>query len=541
MVINKNETRGAITEKMSTKRIDGYIKSYMDVINSIKITEEFKLKLHTSYLGVMLYLIQNTPIEDALNLIRYLRDQDFTQIEAVKKTKYRRTSTNFEYANKVFLKSLSKKTPDILDEIKKVFSTYLSCKDLEQSLFLGPNEIRACCKRFFVSGEQKGDVVLLPANEKITYEDITKSKKSLVQEINTGTSTECSGCPYIDRYETSKRVNQINYISFENFSYCNMRCTYCSPKYYGGAEAEYDSLSIIDQLFQRPDELSDQVHVVFGGGEPTLSPKFIEINSILKDNPKISKVRILSNSLKYNANVTKLIQNNKYQLVTSIDAGSQEMFTEIRQRGEIAKVFSNLKTYSHHLDDKQRLTVKYIITSQNYKTSELISYIELIKQYDLIDCLFQISCDFMVECPKTDMTIACYELSALLYEAGAQHVFFDDLIRDRIKISDDLAVLIHNKLCTVNTHYDQSGETSYIIWGKGLQANWISQNTMIGRSGHIQATVSDEKELNDLIQKKSLQQDKIKIIPAGVQSTYEIIQNIKLAGFEKNIINSVLL
>ena len=38
---------------------------------------------------------------------------------------------------------------------------YYSCKDIEGSLYIAPNEIRACCQRFFYKGEMRGDVNFL--------------------------------------------------------------------------------------------------------------------------------------------------------------------------------------------------------------------------------------------------------------------------------------------------------------------------------------------------------------------------------------------
>ena len=112
---------------------------------------------------------------------------------------------------------------ELTSELKTIFSSRLSCKDLDSSLFLGPNEIRACCKRFFVNGEQKGDVVLLEANPEITLSDINEAREDLIARINREEAPECEGCPYIERQK--KPEIKINYISLENFAYCNMCCT----------------------------------------------------------------------------------------------------------------------------------------------------------------------------------------------------------------------------------------------------------------------------------------------------------------------------
>ena len=111
-------------------------------------------------------------------------------------------------------------------------------------MFLGPDEIRACCKRFFVAGKRKGDVVLLRGGDEVNLKAINEAKADLIRRINVEGIEECEGCPYIERREIGS--DAVDYISLENFSYCNMRCTYCSPKYYGGTEASYNAAKVIE-------------------------------------------------------------------------------------------------------------------------------------------------------------------------------------------------------------------------------------------------------------------------------------------------------
>jgi len=58
--------------------------------------------------------------------------------------------TTYARAAKQFL------SDDIFDP--SIFEKSWSCTDLQGSLFLAPDEIRTCCKRFFVNGEMRGDV-----------------------------------------------------------------------------------------------------------------------------------------------------------------------------------------------------------------------------------------------------------------------------------------------------------------------------------------------------------------------------------------------
>ena len=58
---------------------------------------------------------------------------------------------------------------------------YKSCTDLESSLFLAPNEIRACCKRFFFENKMRGDAKLISITDGETPKvaDIKKAREKL--------------------------------------------------------------------------------------------------------------------------------------------------------------------------------------------------------------------------------------------------------------------------------------------------------------------------------------------------------------------------
>ena len=119
----------------------------------------------------------------------------------------------------------------------------------------------------------------MPNSSNITLNTILDRKKEVEDLINVEKFEECEGCPYLQRFEKTDD-EKVNYISLENFTYCNMKCNYCSPKYYGGREPSYDTDSIISDLING-DYLDNNVHIVWGGGEPTLKPKFDTINKTL--------------------------------------------------------------------------------------------------------------------------------------------------------------------------------------------------------------------------------------------------------------------
>lgn len=543
-VLNKQHTEGAITAQMSPRRIDGYLKAHEEL--QVTLVEPGMqaygrgLDLLAQTLGVILYLIsrEERP-EQARALLSHLAAQVderpwLSQALSVGPS-YSAKSSNFKYASSHWTQNRAAAPEALWQQLRAIFRSRLSCKDLNASLFLGPDEIRACCKRFFVNGIQKGDVVLLKDAETISLPVIEQAKKRLIDRINADEAPECSGCPYIERYEEGE--GGIDYVSLENFSYCNMRCTYCSPKYYGGQEAKYNAADIVAQLAVMPGGFAQGCHVVWGGGEPTLSPRFEPINHLLNTMPQVNKIRVLSNSLRHSESLEQLLAHDKFQLVTSIDAGAQALFLQIRGKGEINAVLGNLQRYHARLSDKRRLTIKYIMRPDNLASDELQAFVEKVTAAGLMDCLFQVSCDFTLPSAVADMVCAMYELGVRLYTAGARIVFFDDLIRDRVQLDVALVAMLRERLDRLGLQGDfvmsPDAPRAVVLWGLGKQSDWYLRHTTSGQAGLIRGVVGSCDDV--LAQPDLLEVHDLCFFPSGVQSMYEIVRNIEAAGWGARI------
>ena len=555
-VVLKQKTEGAITYRMSLQRIDGYIRAYNETRALLKgsalDTPPIFQLFFVQALGVLLLLITRESQDTiSLSFLEHLkvctRGSDAWSCDLERLPTYGSKATNFEYASSVWRARFNNPDVILLTSLREVFSTRLSCKDLDSSIFLGPDEIRACCKRFFVDGIRKGDVVLLKADEKIDFQSIQLAKQKLVDRINADSAPECSGCPYIERHPTYQ--GGINYLSLENFAHCNMRCTYCSPKYYGGTEAKYNAADIVEQLAQLPSGFEANCHVVWGGGEPTLSPRFVPINRSLASLPQSGKIRVLSNSLKYSSNLEDQLRDPRFHLVTSIDAGTEARFLALRGKSGLDNVLENLVRYRKVLDDPKRLTVKYIVGTSNFSTQELVAYSAKLEGSPLLDCLFQISCDFTLDVPEDSLICALYELALRLLQGGARFVFFDDLVRDRLRMNPDRAHMVRrhilrNFLDEKHLFGPEFG-ASIVLWGVGKQAEWLMQHTVTGQSGRIIGTVKDGNEFRKLCKEKvdgEVRSDSpVVIFPAGVQSLYEIIYNIEQSGLGASMVRGVML
>ena len=94
---------------------------------------------------------------------------------------------------------------------------YKSCKYLENSLYVAPNEIRACCQRFFYDGKMRGDAKLLDIVENKTPKtsDIAKARRKVFEDIQLNKNEVCNGCIFLEKTK-KKTCFYFQYIPFIN-------------------------------------------------------------------------------------------------------------------------------------------------------------------------------------------------------------------------------------------------------------------------------------------------------------------------------------
>ena len=422
--------------------------------------------------------------------------------------------------------------------IKDALMKKWSCHDLQNSVFLGPDEIRTCCKRFFVGGQMMGDVVLYKTASMIpTATTILSAKNNLIKAINSGDQTPCSGCPYLEFKEWGDIADaKFSYISMEHHSICNLKCTYCSDKYHGGMKTQYDIEYLLKSLFAK-NTISQSATFVWGGGEPTNLKNFDEMIDLAIGASPQSVQRVLSNSVKYSKKLQTLIDEEKVYLTTSVDAGTSEKFLEVRGNNKLKSVINNLRKYS--ANKPQQITIKYIFTESNSLLDEIKSFSELISSNNLISCNFQISSDFKNEFIEVDNLALLIAMYSLLTSIGVETIFWDDLISNRlISLSDEDRVRIADylNLYEIENPIAQADEYSGVsIWGAGWQAKAYIEKTTFFKNVSLLKVVDDtpSKLGAEFFGRKiepsgSLLKDDSPIIIAAVQG-YGIIYNKALA------------
>jgi len=305
-----------------------------------------------------------------------------------------------------------------------------SCVYLQKAIYLAPNEIRACCQRFFVDGVMKGDVPLIQLSEprNVSFQEVIEAKKRLIHSINSGADQLCLGCPQLERGEwPAIESEKISVISIEDHSLCNMKCSYCSDAYYGGIRPQYD----LEYLCGGMPGVDPDLHIAWGGGEPTIRKDFETLFTSLTDRYRPRTQRVFTNALKYSNAMQKAVDEGLTSVTTSVDAGTEETFRKVRGVERLDKVLGNLMAYSRKRPDM--VTIKYIFTDDNHGFDEISLFVDNIQKYELGKCNFLVSTDFKSETLSQSKIVSIIALFFLLYRKGILALTFDDHIYNRLR------------------------------------------------------------------------------------------------------------
>jgi len=563
----KNNRVNSIINQCTYRHIDGFFNAYNEIfsiINNSKMDNSSKnsyLKAwHNGLIGVVATRLReisllNISYNDTFKLYKRIFDrwleisnEDLFVKSPIFKTKYYLLAETFFNIMSNDIDELVKNnriSDFINDNIRKSWG----CKDLLSSAFLAPREIRTCCKRFFVEGKMKGDVRLLSLDndgiEFFTSEGIFNAKKKILSKINKGEHHECYGCPFLEfKAWEDNGYFDLKYISFEYHTICNMRCVYCSDKYYGGEKPGYNVKALVLELINNK-SLDNCESIVWGGGEPLLSDSFIDLLSLTVSKFPNIENRILTNCIQYSDVLYSYINTSRINIVTSIDAGMPETFYKIRKSNKLYNILEHLKRYS--LLNPSKVTIKYIFLDDlNSGMNEIIEFTKLIKQYNLENCNFQISYDFRDEHVCLDVMKSVIILYALLIKAGCRLIFLDDLVRARLMWKfTEIEVEVYAKLAeidAVDTFADRKKQNEVIIWGAGWQAKQLLEKSFFFKDVKVKCFVddSDPRKIGtkylgySIMNTDYLKNNKLPIVIAAVQGYSKIYDSFVRLGINEN-------
>jgi poly(ribitol-phosphate) beta-N-acetylglucosaminyltransferase len=431
---------------------------------------------------------------------------------------------------------------------------FKTCRDLEQSLYVAPNEIRSCCQRFFFDGKMRGDAKLINIKDNITptSDDLKKAREKMFNEIQNDKNEDCKGCPFITKTKEKPIINaKITHLSIEHHSVCNLRCNYCSETYYGGKRSKYNVVEFISYL-SNSRSLDSCKQVVWGGGEPTLDKSFEKILEEINThaNPETYH-RVFTNSVRMSEPIIKFLKKGLIKITTSIDAGTPETFKEVRGRPKFFNVFENLQKYA--AVDPTKITIKYIFTEENKNEKELEQFIENCLKYKLDKCNYQISINYKKEKFDYEFLKSIAFLFTKLQKNNIKKVFLDDHIMlrfgslDKKEIENFNLYLKNQNLLDIVL--DPNEVENLIVFGAGKIAGEIIKKTNFFKNiKNFDIVDSDINKIGKKIFNKEIQspqtlkQDDRKIFIATAQFYDEVYNKItEIKGNNSNILSGLII
>ncbi|WP_345993678.1 glycosyltransferase [Sulfurimonas sp. HSL-1716] len=513
----KSHREESIINTVSQKHIEGYIRAWREIGKTLKdaissglLSEKFLESYSLGLIGMVASRVKeirrhSSNREQIIKLYEFLYDHSLKLISIDKiknitstcKTSYCQITKEFMDIMSKRDMSLAKRVEAVLDYVSSMEGKSWSCTDLHYSVFLRPNEVNTCCRRFFVNNQRKGDVTILSVEKDpeqiISSYDILNAKKELHHQINTGIENPCDGCPFLE-YKEWDAINSldIRYLSFEYHSVCNLRCSYCSDEYYGGSQPSYNIMGTID-AFLEEGSLDNCHTVVWGGGEPTIDKNFDGILEQISNKIPNARHRLVTNGIKRSEIVEKLLSENKLQLTTSIDSGSEKTFELVRGRNNLKDVIGNLIEYSSI--NPNLVTIKYLFTEGNGTIEDLENFADLIEKNELQNCLFQISMDFKYEHLDIDFTKNMIILYGLLKKINCKTVYFDEIVLQRIRDIKFVKELNVDEICRyvgLDFIAKPSEYPKIVIWGASGNSKSLLEKSIFFKDFEIEFFVDSD-------------------------------------------------
>lgn len=259
---------------------------------------------------------------------------------------------------------------------------YYFCEELNSTLTLMNGRVTTCC-----SGRNGPAYWEEYKKEPITKEFILRKKEEFYQLLNDEDieKTPCKDCFYLrERKEDDVISDKFKLINISHWTQCNCGCFYCARMWLTHGKITkrpeksefYDFLPFLKQLYK--EDLLDRENLTacFQGGDISILKEFEPcVKEFLKQG--IKEFTILTNNIRYQPIVKKLLDMDKVWFNVSIDSGCRETYKKIKRVDKFNDVINNLKKYAK-TNNKHRLSAKFILLDHmNDNKEEIEKFISL--------------------------------------------------------------------------------------------------------------------------------------------------------------------
>lgn len=255
----------------------------------------------------------------------------------------------------------------------------LGCDFLHSWAYFEKNHVRMCCNascatRFVFNDED--EIVN-------SIEKMEKWREKTIQLIKEGKKTSCDGCPELKWGYYLKNPKVTHFVALRGDSFCNCRCFYCN-QYDGLREHSDFKIGFYDSHILATEYYPNMQHITFVLGEPTISPDFNKVMSLVKE--KKWYVTLISNGIVFSDLAAETIGNDaRSKILVSLDSGTKNTYERIKRVKKFDQVISNLKKYAAA---GCNISLKYIlIEGYNDATEEIDAFIDIAKELDVFECI----------------------------------------------------------------------------------------------------------------------------------------------------------
>ncbi|MFZ2066898.1 MAG: radical SAM protein [Xanthobacteraceae bacterium] len=216
---------------------------------------------------------------------------------------------------------------------------------------------------------------LVPFNgPDFSVDAMLRAREQMINRHKAGDiAKECQRCPRLTEGEWSAAemgTYAIDDVTVAPFSSCNIRCNYCytvtNPDQTSPLSKAPRVLPVFEELIKRK-LLAPHATVRFSGGEPTLSPEFEPLLTLLNDYGVRSIV--YTNATKRSAAIIDALKRDRVELILGIDAATVGVYKAIKKMNYNEKVWKVVAEYCAAMkpDAENRVWAKFIFCLENYR------------------------------------------------------------------------------------------------------------------------------------------------------------------------------
>ncbi len=165
-------------------------------------------------------------------------------------------------------------------------------------------------------------------------------------------------------------INKLTWVTINTSWKCNSSCIYCTAHFNKNSQPIVDIIDVLDD-FYRYNLYSKNCLFDWGGGEPTLNPKFEETSNWIQEKDYFQ--RINTNAIEYSSIVENLLKKKSTSIRISMDSGTEHCYRCMKGNNEYERVWNNIKGYREVSDN---VILKYNVCNYNSDFEEIEYFIK---------------------------------------------------------------------------------------------------------------------------------------------------------------------